>query len=94
MLFKRLVNLAVLLAVASSTFVITAQDAEARCCRQRCHQRRRCCSSGCGYSNYGYSGASSCNTCSPSNGTMAPQPANGYAPAPSPAPAPPPAPTT
>jgi hypothetical protein len=95
MFFRRFVKSAVLLAVAGSAFVMSENDAEARCCRQRqrCH-RQRCCSNG--YGNFGYS--SGCNACSTASGSMTPQPApyNGYAPsaAPAPAAAPPPAPST
>ena len=88
MLLKRVLSMALLFSVACATWVMSEQSAEARCCRQRCH-RSRCCNTG--YSN--------CNTCSYTNGTVAPQPApnDGYAPAPSPqsaVPAPAPAPST
>jgi hypothetical protein len=106
-MLKRLLSTALLLSVASATFVTSEQSAEARCCRQRCHRRRCCnagcnsgCNTGCGYSNYSYSGSSNCSSCSAGNGMMTtpqPSPYNGSLPAPnapSPSPAPPPAPST
>ena len=104
MLFKRILSLSMLLALAGGAFVASEQNAEAgRCCRQRCH--RRCCNgNGYGYGNtYAYSGnynTGNCGTgnCSSGNcnvGTPAMNQGtyNGNAPAPA-APAPPPAPST
>ena len=92
MIIKKFLSLALLLALTGTAFVASEQNAEARCCGQRCHHRGRC-NNGCGNGGYGYGGSNGCNTC----GTGAGMSSGTYtAPAPTPdaAPAAPPAPST